>query len=335
MTFTQFIPFFLLFFLTKTLHSRRSQIIIIINVIFIIFFSTICYWSFFIKKCSKIIWIYYILIICFAILIASLFYIFTNKIRFLKYKPIFVITLLYLYYHLGILIHPDMIFPIFYPLIFFSDLKSYGLPLFTPNFPWVYCLLYFIILYHINQNIINTYAIIGSMFFYQPIEKIYWIENQKHNQNLKNYYYKNNYIFPEAFIQIKNNSSLKKYSKISKKTKKKVIIGCQWEELNEPYQQNGVAIIFPDGKIDFQKKYPIIPFAETKTRYITKDNKKKHTHIMICSEFFLLSLPKQIKCKNEIIIVASTKWTESIFTFWGKYIMKSIFNLYKYSLSIE
>lgn len=332
MIFEKLIPFFLLLFLKKTLELSRIKIIIRINIIFIFFFSSISLWSFFIQRCSIYIWLCYAYIISFVILFSFLFYTLTNWFILLQYKPIFITILLSLFYHSGMLIHQNIIFPIFYPLIFFSHWASYGLPFFTPHLPWLYCFAYFIILYHSDKKIIYIYAIIGLLFFCQSKEKIYWIENQKDNQNLKNYYYKNNYVFPEAFIEIKNNTNLKKYCKISKKTKKRVILGCQWEELDQPYQQNGIAIISPDKKIDFQKKYPIIPFAETKTKYENEENQKKYTHIMICSEFFLLPLPQQIEIKNEIIIVASTKWTQSILTFWGQYIMESIFRIYQYSL---
>lgn len=315
----------------------KKQIFHTINILFFLFcsiFFLLIFWCFIIKECSSIIFYYSFSMIIIWYLCAMLYYTLSKYCFILQYQPLALTILFSSLYHSSLFFNQKTILPLFYPLTPLSFFQAYGLPLFMPDHPWLYCFIYFVIIYHIKINIIIIYSIIGMLFFYYPIENQYWITNQNKSKNKEDYLYKNIIIFPEGYCRIYNQKDLNKYKKLSKKHQKIVIIGCHWEEYNQPYEQNGIAIINPNGNLYFQKKYPLIPFAETKNPYQQEHQtyQKKYPHILICSEFFLLPLTKQIQLQRPIILITSLTWTKTKYTFWGRYVMEAIYKLYEFSI---
>jgi hypothetical protein len=323
----------LLLFLKMTLTLEAQNIYFTAEIIFFLLSGSIACWCFFIKHACPSLFLYYgMSIVTFYTIKKILFYC-VNQKNLEKYKPIIMTIIFAFFYHSGLYFNHKTILPIFYPLTPLSSGESYLLPFFNPHNQWIYCACYLIIINIVNIKAIVLYSIIVSTFFSSPITETYWMQTDIQSLTLEKIYYKKRYIFPEGIITIKNHTTLNTYKSLSKKTNSIVIVGAHWEEQNEPYEQNGVIIIYPNETIQYQKKYPTLPFAETIAPHEEKNiPQKTHPEILICSEFFLLSLDAQIKLPRPLYLVASVEWTKSPYTFWGPGIMMHIYKLYTYGI---
>lgn len=334
-----FIPIVLIWQI-NIIQKKKYLLFYIFTIIFYIYFSLpFILWCIIKQKCSLIVILYY-LISLIILSIITLFFIlilkYINSIfKINTYKQIFFIciwiSLFYYICYIGGSIYlfgsAFSIYFLLYPLAYF---KSFGLPFFSTNYPFLYFFIYQFIIATIHNKLpvysillLIIYSFIGNIFFFE-YKTYYW--EKKCNLCNHIYLHENVYIYPEGMHKIKSYQDILNLVSLATKTKKKLIAGIIW---NEKAQKNdyiegktGLLVAYPCGYYFIREKNHQLGFAEKKTG--SKIINTTIQNILICSEFFLLPIWLQ---KKEIIVVASIMWTYECINKIYYYIMKSIYTL--------
>lgn len=315
--------------------NKRKWIIVSSHFLFFFFFTLgIVFWCYFYKDCSIIIFIYFFnisilmvsIIFCIVFLIKkSILYIDNDNI-----KAVIVIcgnTLLhYILYYIGELFTPGCVFPIYLSILPLSFFGFIGLPLFSCQYPFLYFLIYQVIIYGIMKNKFTILLyFLYSVFCFLNIPKIDYYWDIDINLSFNSYLYQDKYIFPEHMFFINSIKDIESLVALSHKESKEIIAGIGWyERINEQLiEKNGVIVIKQNGVFNIHEKDHYLRFCETGNAsfYIVKN---KNREIYICSEFFLSPIQKINKSS---IIVASTQWTKTNITFFYKNIMRRIYDI--------
>jgi len=242
----------------------------------------------------------------------------------------------YILYYSGQWYLSEVRFLIFYPLLPLCHSHKIFLPFFLKNYLFVYLFVYvffFIFLMHFSWGkfFLLLYSCMPLFFF---SDNYYYWEKIDHYSDYSIFMYKDYLVFPEGWFVIENKKDLNNLIDISIKKKKILIAGVTSFEyaLTKKIPINGVLLIdWITGKYWYREKKHSLPFLEVDRDHFLIINEQGNFHndigknIFICSEFFLFF---QKNLPEKYIIVASIKWTKTIFTFWYKYVMRRIFDMY-------
>lgn len=167
-----------------------------------------------------------------------------------------------------------------------------------------------------------------SLFF--PGKNYYYWEDFNLFEQKKNFYQENCIIFPEFYFEIKDTKDIDYLVSLAKKHQKNIIAGVFFPiyENNIRNDYNGVIFVdYQNAEVKYRSKKLPLPFLECQQNFFygIKENffYNNSFDIFICSEFFLFPIKKNNKTA---LIVASSQWTNTLFTFWYKMVMQRIYD---------
>jgi hypothetical protein len=321
------------------------------------FLLNISVWAFFYEKCSIFIFLYSFLVILFVYFSIKLFLIYGLYLKKACYSLWLILLHLWIYKIGGLIFFGEnYVFPIYYPLfqfgIFSEILGSYFFK-YSPLILFVFIainsnfyekykkiIIFILIFLQISFIYINSKNNVeNEINFIEKIKIIFPCEFDLFENKIKgeNYSIKNDeiFVFPESSIEVFSYDDIFKIKNFAILNKCNLFIGLvhKKNKLNSFCEKHGVLKIDKNGKIYWREKNYVFPFIE-KIKIFEKnknfENLNFEENVFICSEILLHEFyhKKNIKNKKTICLI-SDRWTNTIFTFWFKNIIKCCMNIHK------
>ncbi len=321
------------------------------------FILNVSLWAYFYEKVSALIFLYSLLLITFIYCSLKFFSFYGDFLRNSWYSLWLVLLHLW-FYKIGGLIFfgGNYVFPIYYQFFQFGIYSNFFGDWFFKNTPFIFLFMHTIISYFFIKNrkiIIFILIFIQSFFVYidfalkkqdeiEFIEKIKCIfpcqfgvfENKIKSEN---YCVKNNsvFVFPESSVEVFDYSDIEKIKNFAIENRCELFLGLvhKKNKSNSFCEKHGVLKVEKDGKIYWREKNYVFPFIERKA-FFKKNNESEifnfKENIFICSEILLheFCFYENLK-KSKPIFLISDRWTNTIFTFWFKNIIKCCMNIHK------